>query len=34
MWAMKESTVVTSAIKAEVDWLRQEAMQCLKGETE
>jgi hypothetical protein len=32
---MKEATVVsTPAIKAEVDWLRHEAMRCLKGETE
>jgi hypothetical protein len=31
---MKEATIVTSAIKAEVDWLRHEAMRCLKGETE
>jgi hypothetical protein len=34
MWAMKEATVVTLAIKAEVDWLRHEAIRCLKGETE
>jgi hypothetical protein len=34
MWAMKEATVVTSAIKAEVDWLQHEAiMRCLQGET-
>jgi hypothetical protein len=33
IWAMKEAAVVTSAIKAEVDWLRHEAMRCLKGET-
>jgi hypothetical protein len=34
MWAMKEATVVTKEIKAEIDRLRDETTKRLQGETE